>query len=168
MDYKIRAMEPSDIPSITEMLSDSAVFPNTTRQPYNSTAMVEPLFANQQQTHLVVESEGELIASGSLLTEANPRRKHCAELAITVANSWQGKGVGSLLMTALINQADNWLNLLRIELVVYVDNQAAIAMYKKFGFEIEGTRRADAFKDGQYCDSHLMARLSPALRTKVS
>jgi putative acetyltransferase len=50
---------------------------------------------------------------------------------------------------------------LRLELNVYVDNEPAIALYRKFGFEIEGTNRAFALRDGVYVDSHAMARLHP-------
>ncbi|HEX9390637.1 MAG TPA: GNAT family N-acetyltransferase [Usitatibacteraceae bacterium] len=42
---------------------------------------------------------------------------------------------------------------------MYVDNVAAIALYKKFGFEIEGTLRMYAFRNGEYVDAHSMARL---------
>ena len=44
------------------------------------------------------------------------------------------------------------------------DNQHAIALYQKYGFEIEGTHRAFAFRAGQYADGLSMARLSPALK----
>ena len=54
--------------------------------------------------------------------------------------------------------ADNWLNLRRLELAVYVDNEPGIRLYRKFGFEIEGTRRGDAFRDGKFVDSFAMAR----------
>jgi len=62
-------------------------------------------------------------------------------------------------MAAIIDAADNWLNLRRLELTVYVDNEPAIRLYRKFGFEIEGTRRADVFRDGRFVDSFAMARL---------
>lgn len=67
-------------------------------------------------------------------------------------------------MHALLDLADNWLNLARIELNVFSDNQHAIALYQKYGFEIEGTHRAFAFRAGQYADGLSMARLSPALK----
>ena len=41
------------------------------------------------------------------------------------------------------------------------DNDAAIALYRKFGFEIEGTHRAYALRDGAYVDVHAMSRLHP-------
>jgi putative acetyltransferase len=50
--------------------------------------------------------------------------------------------------------------LLCIELHVYTDNAAAIALYRKFGFEHEGTHRAYALRDGR-CRHAAMARLHP-------
>ncbi len=44
-------------------------------------------------------------------------------------------------MAAALDLADNWLNLSRVGLTVYVDNSAAVTLYKRFGFEIEGTHR---------------------------
>ncbi len=79
-----------------------------------------------------------------------------------VRDDWQGQGVGSALMQAALDLADNWLNLTRVELTVYTDNAAAIALYTKFGFEIEGTHRAFALRDGVFVDAHAMARLHPA------
>lgn len=74
-------------------------------------------------------------------------------------DDWQGKGVGSALMQAMIDLADKWLNLTRLELTVYTDNEAGIALYKKFGFEIEGTHRKFAFRDGEFVDAYAMARV---------
>ena len=62
-------------------------------------------------------------------------------------------------MSTLADISDNWLDLKRLELTVYVDNEPAIRLYRKFGFEVEGTRRADTFRDGTYVDSLFMARL---------
>ena len=64
-------------------------------------------------------------------------------------------------MQTVLAQADNWLNILRIELTVYTDNVAALRLYQKFGFVIEGTHRAYALRDGAYVDAHAMARLHP-------
>jgi putative acetyltransferase len=57
--------------------------------------------------------------------------------------------------------ADKWLNLTRLELEVYTDNESAIRLYERFGFEREGTLRQHAFRDGKYVDSYFMARLVP-------
>lgn len=62
-------------------------------------------------------------------------------------------------MQAAVDMADKWLNLSRLELEVQVDNEAAIRLYKKFGFEIEGTLRKYTYRDGEYVDVFAMARL---------
>jgi putative acetyltransferase len=54
---------------------------------------------------------------------------------------------------------DNWLNLTRLELEVFTDNEPAIKLYKKFGFTIEGTLVRFAYRDGQFVDVYTMARL---------
>jgi len=76
-----------------------------------------------------------------------------------VRDDWHGKGVGTAMMRAVIDLADKWLNLARIELTVFTDNQSAIALYRKFGFEIEGTHRKYAFRDGDFVDAYAMARI---------
>ena len=70
-----------------------------------------------------------------------------------------GQGVGSALMAAIVDLADNWLALKRVELEVYTDNAAAIHLYEKFGFVLEGTKRKFAFREGEYVDAHVMARV---------
>ena len=74
----------------------------------------------------------------------------------------QGQGVGTALMQAMCDYADRWLGLLRLELTVYVDNAAAIKLYRKFGFEIEGRFRGYAMRDGHLVDAFSMARIHPA------
>jgi L-phenylalanine/L-methionine N-acetyltransferase len=89
----------------------------------------------------------------------NPRRRHAATLGMAVKTSARRQGVGSALLTAGINLAERWLAVRRIELEVYTDNEAAVALYKKFGFVVEGTLRQYAFRDGQFADVYLMAKL---------
>lgn len=98
-----------------------------------------------------------------LRVEANPRRRHVASLGMAVHDDFAGRGVGTALMRAALELCDQWLQVTRVELTVYVDNDAALALYRKFGFVIEGTQRAAAFRDGELVDLHVMARLHPAL-----
>jgi putative acetyltransferase len=72
---------------------------------------------------------------------------------------YQGMGIGSALMEAAMDLADNWLGLTRLQLEVYPDNPPAIALYRKFGFETEGLFRALAYRDGHYVDALVMGRL---------
>jgi GNAT superfamily N-acetyltransferase len=81
-----------------------------------------------------------------------------------VAVAWQGQGVGSRLLAAVLDLADNWMNVQRVELSVYADNEAAIALYRKFGFDTEGLFREYAVRDGALVDALSMARLRRLLK----
>ena len=83
-------------------------------------------------------------------------------LGVSVAREAQGQGVGTALMSALCDYADNWLGTLRIELTVYADNAVALRLYRKFGFQIEGTFRGYAMRDGVFVDALAMARFHPS------
>ena len=71
----------------------------------------------------------------------------------------QGQGIGTALLKTLLDLADNWLMLERVELTVFADNHHAIHLYEKLGFEKEGLKRMTVIRNGQYADEYLMARL---------
>ena len=68
-------------------------------------------------------------------------------------------GVGSALLQAAIELAENWMGMTRLQLEVFTDNARAIALYTKHGFEVEGLHRAHSYRDGQYVDTLVMGRL---------
>ncbi len=107
----------------------------------------------------VAEVQGKAVGSITLHQSGNPRMAHAAGLGMMVHPAYWGKGIGSQLMEAVIDLADNWLNLNRIRLEVNDDNPAGIFLYQKFGFEIEGTKWWHTFGDGRLVDSHFMARV---------
>jgi len=78
---------------------------------------------------------------------------------MAIQSRYQGQGVGTALMQALMDLADKWLPVTRIELTVFADNERAVKLYRKFGFEIEGTHKAYALRDGKYVDTYAMARI---------
>ena len=113
---------------------------------------------------LVAEVDGEVVGNLGLHASGRGRRRHVANLGMSVHDHWQRRGVGTALLAAAIDIADNWLNYHRLRLEVYTDNAAALALYRKFGFEVEGTLREDAFRDGRYVDAFMMGRLRPGAR----
>jgi L-phenylalanine/L-methionine N-acetyltransferase len=90
----------------------------------------------------------------------NPRRAHAATIGMAVRSSARRQGVASALMSAAIDLAEKWLAVRRIELEVYTDNEEAIGVYRKFQFEVEGTMRQYAFRDGKLVDAYVMARVA--------
>ena len=161
----IRAMEPSDALAIAALMNQPGVYEGTLQLPYGSvTQRVERLQAADRTGLALVALEGEHVVGAASLGAVGPslRQAHARWLGIAVAADRQGRGIGGRLMTELLRWADGWAQVLRIELRVYVDNAAAIALYRRFGFEQEGVLRAESLRDGRYVDTLLMARLHPA------
>lgn len=156
----------ADAEALAALMADEAVYAGLLQMPYPTAERwrkrLEPQVADDGSLHLVAVADGAVIASAGISAPStSPRRRHAGWLGITVGAAWQDRGVGSLLMAALLDWADNWAGLLRIELTVYTDNTRAIALYEKFGFLREGTHRAYALRGGRYVDVLAMARLHP-------
>lgn len=118
---------------------------------------------------LVAVIDDRVVGAASLVLEArSPRRRHVGSVGMAVHDDWQRRGVGTALLAALLDLADNWLNLARLELYVFADNVAAVSLYQRFGFVEEGTLARYAFRDGDYADALLMARLRPAPGTAAA
>lgn len=101
-----------------------------------------------------------LIGFATLAVATNPRLRHSGSIALMVHAGYQGQGVGTALMEALLDIADNWLMLVRVELTVFADNVRAIGLYQKLGFEAEGTKRLAAIRQGKLVDELYMARVN--------
>ncbi|MBX3055260.1 MAG: GNAT family N-acetyltransferase [Anaerolineae bacterium] len=107
----------------------------------------------------VAEVDGRVVGIATLHQSQNPREHHAAGLGMMVHPDYWGRGIGSQLLDALVRLADNWLQLTRVELEVNTDNPAAIRLYEKHGFDIEGNHKLHAYGDGRIADSHFMARI---------
>jgi L-phenylalanine/L-methionine N-acetyltransferase len=158
----IRHAEPDDYEALHRIFSGPRVIAGTLQLPLPSAEMWRKRVSEKPENlySLVACADGEVV--GNLGLETQPtrwRRRHVGQIGMAVRDDWQGKGVGTALMEAALDLADNWLNLTRVELSVFTENAAAIALYEKFGFEVEGTHRRYAFRNGAYVDSYSMARV---------
>jgi ribosomal-protein-alanine N-acetyltransferase len=75
-----------------------------------------------------------------------------------------GKGIGVEATRLIVEYGFLRLNLHRIELGVYAENEAAIRAYEKVGFQIEGRFREDFFHEGRHKDCLWMGLLSSEYR----
>ena len=161
----IRRAGPDDVAAIVRLYEYPRVLWGTLQVPYASAEMRRKrLLEPPDGTYpLVAEVEGEIVGQLTLHTvlSSSPRRRHAGAFGMAVRDDWHGRGVGTALMQALIDFSDHWLNLHRLELEVFVDNEPAIHLYQKFGFVIEGRLVHYAFRDGEYADVYVMGRIRP-------
>ncbi|MCJ9429215.1 GNAT family N-acetyltransferase [Kordiimonas marina] len=119
--------------------------------------------ANAYETCLVAEDDtGTLVGMIDCWTDSRARVRHSTVFAMSVAADWRGCGVGRALLEAFIAWVKAHKSLRRIELHVHDDNARAIALYRRFGFALEGVRRrAVAYEDGRVVDDQIMALWPP-------
>jgi L-phenylalanine/L-methionine N-acetyltransferase len=159
----IRHAEVADAEAFHRIMTAPRVVAGTLQLPYQSIESNKNKLAELPEGEyvLVAVVDGEVIGNLDLITKpANPRTRHVGQIGMAVRDDWQGNGIGTALMEAALDLADNWLNLTRIELHVYTDNTAGVAPCKKLGFQIEGTHYPYAFRDGGYADAYSMARIT--------
>lgn len=166
-DVVIRSAEPGDVDAVRRIYAGPQAVRGTLQLPFSPGQLWrERLEKPQTGVWQLVACAGEEVV-GHLSLKAyleNPRRRHAATLGMAVADEFRGRGIGARLLQSAVDLADRWLNLQRIELEVFVDNAPAVRLYERFGFVREGTCRQYAFRDGEFVDVHVMARVRAGAR----
>ncbi len=138
------------------------VYWGTLRIPYPSADWSRERVQNRQPHlfwPLVAEVDGQVVGVSGL-SRGEHNRSHVGYVGMMVHQDFQGMGVGSALMEAVLDLVENWLGLTRLHLEVHTDNSRAIELYKRWGFEAEGVFRADSFRDGRYVNTMVMSKTS--------
>lgn len=157
----VRRTEPSDAQALQRIFEDEQVYAQTLQLPHPPVSLWQERLAKVPD-HIfsfVALLDDELVGNASVSLEQRARRRHVAHLGIVVHSAHIGAGIGTRLMKEVVHFCDDWLGLLRIELTVFADNERAIALYRKFDFQIEGEARGYAMQNGRYADVLYMARV---------
>ncbi len=161
--FGVRRAHESDALAITAVMNEPRVLRETLQVPHASPEhWMGIIKASQSPSHLqLVAVDKDLVVGFAGLYPFNnsPRTQHARSLALAVLPSHWGQGVAPLLMRSLLDSADNWLAVSRVQLTVFADNARAIALYRRNGFEVEGTARRFALRDGALVDALHMARI---------
>ncbi len=165
MDIQIRHLQvESDLEAVHQIFSSPSVIQGTMRLPFASIDYLQKrLQPNEGVIQLVAILANEVVGFLELITYPNfPRHRHVGEInMVAVQETKQGVGIGRALMEAAVDLADQWLQLSKLSLIVWEDNESAIYLYQQFGFVIEGTMIDYVFREGDYINAHMMGRISP-------
>lgn len=102
--------------------------------------------------------DGEYVGNCSLTGKNLTRQKHRVGMGIALFQKFTGIGIGTVMIGKLIEIAKE-KGYEQLELEVVANNERAIHLYKKMGFEIYGTfKDTMKYPDGTYADEYWMMR----------
>lgn len=119
---------------------------------------IEAMKKEGNSTIFVAEENNELIGYLIAMGANAKRNKHSVYLVIGILTQYRGLGIG----TKLFKQLEEWAtehSIHRLELSVVTRNEAGLQLYKKMGFNIEGTKRHSLFINGEFVDEYYMSKL---------
>jgi len=113
-------------------------------------------FLSSGYDYMIVALDGEkIVGNAAFEGERTKRYSHRCNLSISVLREYWGIGIGSVLMEMLIAEA-KFRGFEIISLEVRADNDRAIELYRRFGFEIIGTYRSFFKINNEYFDAYYM------------
>lgn len=166
MEYTIRPTRLEDMEGFNALRRMPGVFENTLGLPSERVQRnIDGFQAMGPDDHnfVAVLADGTVIGTAGLRVCPSPRMRHVGSVGLFVHTEYQNMGVGTALLKTLLDLADNWLMLVRVELEVFADNEQAIRLYEKLGFEKEGLLRMTTVRNGRYVDEYKMARIRPGV-----
>lgn len=115
---------------------------------------------NPRELCLLAKIGSEIIGAVSVKASRQFRISHIGNIFIAVKKAYWGHGLGTILLEEVVHWAEEMDLLKRLELTVQVRNQAAVHLYQKLGFSIEGTQVRGARTDeGEWLDLYYMGKL---------
>jgi RimJ/RimL family protein N-acetyltransferase len=120
--------------------------------------LIAEVLARANQAIFVAEINGMLVGYLKAFGGKYIKNRHSVYLTAGVLQDFAGRGIG----TKLFSELEQWAReneIHRLELIVMKHNEAAIGLYTKMGFQIEGTKRNSLFVDGAYIDEYYMGKL---------
>ncbi|HEY2311955.1 MAG TPA: GNAT family protein [Gaiellaceae bacterium] len=165
MSYRIRHADPSDADQLTRLAEAVSAEPEgwlisvagEWRSAGDERRFLKALRRYAHAAVYVAErDDGALVGRLSVGRDPHPASAHVADVGLMVAVDARRQGIG----TALLHAAVDWAReagVRKLELHVFPWNEAAIALYDRFGFEREGFRKEHYRRGGEYVDAILMA-----------
>ena len=170
MEYEllIREAEPKDAAELVAFLNRVSVetdFTSLDRDGILLTSEEMAIFLNKQaswdnQITLLAFLNDKIAGIVNITADQRKRVRHIGDLFIVIGKKYWNNGLGSLLLEEVVEWAQASGILRRLQLTVQTRNQAAVHLYQKHGFVIEGRQERGAYiEEGDFIDVYLMGRL---------
>ncbi|QDT94525.1 GNAT family N-acetyltransferase [Gimesia algae] len=161
MGFRVRQIELEDIAGFREALTRVAAERKylLTVEPPSLENMEAYVRHNIEQNHAqyVAVIEEQIVGWADLIPHVRESVSHVARLGMGVLAEHRGQGIGNRLLERAMAHA--WeQGLKRLELEVFADNEVALNLYRKHGYQVEGVKRFARYIDGAYQDIVIMGQ----------
>jgi putative acetyltransferase len=159
---RIRPRDDRDTADLLELFSEERFLHYASaRGPFASNDELRTWLANiacSKRFEVVGVFAGRTIGFGGLYVMGDGL-SHSGWILLGVREAFQARGIGARLLGMLMATASIMLGLRRVQLTVFGDNDPAIRLYRRFGFEIEGRHRDFVRRGEGFVDALTMAKL---------
>ncbi|SHE79537.1 diamine N-acetyltransferase [Seinonella peptonophila] len=152
---RLRPLEREDLLYVHRLNNNAEIMTYWFEEPYESFVELCDLYDkhihDQSERRFIVEKEEIRLGLVELVEIDYIHRR--AEFQIIIDPSNQGHGYATIATKLAIHYAFTVLNLHKLYLIVDIENQRAIHIYEKVGFQTEGKLRDEFFAAGRYHDA---------------
>lgn len=161
---KLRAIEPEDLDVLYQIENDRSLWHvGTTNVPYSRYTLhdyvatsADDIFADRQ-VRLVMENDEHEVVGMADLVHFDPQHQR-AETGIVVMEPHRRKGYALQALQQLEDYALDTLHLHQLYAVIAANNDAALQLFQKAGYERQGVLKGWLCKGHDYQDAVLMQR----------
>jgi len=161
MDYQITPMHPADWPAVREIYAEGIATGQATFE--TQLPDWEKWDSSHRPDCRLIARQGDRVVGWAALSPVSARRVYSgvAEVSVYVAPASQGRGVGTALLKALIEESES-RGVWTLQAGIFPENAASIAVHKFFGFHEVGTRQRIGKLGETWRDVLLLERRSTA------
>jgi L-amino acid N-acyltransferase YncA len=156
---EVRAMTAEDWPAVEGIYAEGIATGHATFE--TTTPSWDEFDRGRHQDHrFVAVEDGDVLGWAALSpTSSRPCYAGVAEHSVYVASAARGRGVGRVLMRALLESADAG-GIWTVQTSIFPENEASLALHERVGFRVVGRRERIAQLNGAWRDTLLLERRS--------
>jgi len=149
---KLRPLEREDLRFVHQLDNNASVMRYWFEEPYEAFVELSDLYDkhihDQSERRFVIQCDGEKAGLVELVEINHVHRR--AEFQIIISPEYQGKGLATKAAQLAMDYGFTVLNLYKLYLIVDKENEKAIHIYRKLGFQVEGELIHEFFINGEY------------------
>jgi ribosomal protein S18 acetylase RimI-like enzyme len=159
---RVKALEEEPI-AFEDPVEGVEKFNRRTEEEWRSMLAGKPSAGKAGNLLILVAERGNALVGGvnSIITETEEGKEALIQNVYTIKET-RGKGVGKKLLLAMLDDIKNIGGIKKVKLEVFATQEAAINLYKSFGFKIVECQEKARIYNGQEIDEFIMEKiLSP-------